>query len=200
MMIDGCLAWERKDTTREFSLSEQGRLMSGAGQFTQRSCLVWGYVGRSSSCFIVRRRLGVGSIPPPLIFPYPWVVLVVGVFFLLLLFLPPLWHSSFHGFLYCWLRVWSWLEFNVTNAVVGAGRERLDTHGLAWGAAFAGSVSITSVTVPPATPKREGACLIYRVESHHTATKSIKNGNKNNRWRNRSNVLARLAEVGTRFE
>lgn len=40
-MIDGCLAWERKDTTLEFSLSEQGRLMSGAGQFTQRSCLVW---------------------------------------------------------------------------------------------------------------------------------------------------------------
>lgn len=30
MMIDGCLAWERKDTTLEFSLSEQGRLMSGA--------------------------------------------------------------------------------------------------------------------------------------------------------------------------
>lgn len=29
-MIDGCLAWERKDTTLEFSLSEQGRLMSGA--------------------------------------------------------------------------------------------------------------------------------------------------------------------------
>lgn len=29
-MIDGCLAWERKDTTLEFSLLEQGRLMSGA--------------------------------------------------------------------------------------------------------------------------------------------------------------------------
>lgn len=148
------------------------------------SGLVWVYVGRSSSCLVVRWRLGVESFFffRPLIFPYPWVVLAVGV----ILFCFPPWHSPLHDFLCCGTRVRSWHEFNVTNAV-GAGRDRLDTHGLIWGAAFLAQYQSQALQ-SPLQHQKERACLIYRMESHHTAAKSTKNGNKNNHRRNHSSV------------
>ena len=72
MMIDGCLAWERKDTTLEFSLLEQGRLMSGARAVHTK---VMSGLGLRWAEFILsccsERRLGVGSLFT-LIFPLPW--------------------------------------------------------------------------------------------------------------------------------
>lgn len=127
MMIDGCLAWERKDTTLEFSLLEQGRLMSGArAVHTQRSCLVWVYVGRSSSCHVVWTAAWCWK-SFTLIFP-PWVVLVVGVVFYFFSSSPC--KLFLNVSLCCWSRVWSWHDFNVTNAV-GAGTGSIPTvlHG-----------------------------------------------------------------------
>lgn len=177
-MIDGCLAWERKDTTLEFSLLEQGRLMSGArAVHTQRSCLVWVYVGRSSSCHVVRTAAWCWK-SFTLIFP-------LGSYWLLEL--SHLFSFSFPCKLLlnvslCWSRVWSWLDFNVTSVVGLEGKRSIPAvlHG--------GRHSWLSINFkrhdPPATPKRERAYLIYRMESHHTAAKSTKNGNKNNHRRN----------------
>lgn len=92
MMIDGCLAWERKDTTLEFSLLEQGRLMSGARAVHTK---VMSGLGLRWAEFILsccsERRLGVGSLFT-LIFPLPWSywLLELSCFCLL-----P-WHSSFN--------------------------------------------------------------------------------------------------------
>lgn len=85
-MIDGCLAWERKDTTLEFSLSEQGRLMSGARAVHTK---VMSGLGLRWAEFILSCCSDGGlvlevfhpNIPPPL------VVLVVGV---ILFYFPPL--------------------------------------------------------------------------------------------------------------
>lgn len=177
-MIDGCLAWERKDTTLEFSLLEQGRLMSGArAVHTQRSCLVWVYVGRSSSCHVVRTAAWCWK-SFTLIFP-PWVVLVAGVVFIF----PFPCKLFLNVSLCCRSRVWSWHDFNVTNlrsVLEGKGSIPTVLHGArhSW-------LSINHKRHdPPTTPKRERAYLIYRMENHQTAAKSTKNGNKNNHRRN----------------
>lgn len=142
MMIDGCLAWERKDTTLEFSTigareTHVGRravhtkVMSGLGlrwaEFILSCCSAAAWCWKSFA----------------LISPCPWVALVVGV----VLFCFALWHSSLNVSLCCWSRVRSWHEFNVTNAV-GAGRDRLDTHGLTRGAAFLAQYQSQALQTP----------------------------------------------------
>lgn len=64
MMIDGCLAWERKDTTLEFSLLEQGRLMSGARAVHNGHVWSGSTLGGVHLVMLFGRRLGVGSLSP----------------------------------------------------------------------------------------------------------------------------------------
>lgn len=110
----------------------------------------------------------------------PWVVLVVGVVLSFFFFSFPC--KLLLNVSLCWSRVWSWLDFNVTSVVGLEGKRSIPAvlHG--------GRHSWLSINCkrhdPPTTPKRERAYLIYRMESHHTAAKSTKNGNKNNHRRN----------------
>lgn len=176
-MIDGCLAWERKDTTLEFSLLEQGRLMSGArAVHTQRSCLVWVYVGRSSSCHVVRTAAWCWKSFTLIFPPGSYRLLELS-----LLFCPPFPCKLFLNVSLCRRsRVWSWHDFNVTCGRCWTGSIPTVLHGArhSW-------LSINYKRHgPPTTPKRERAYLIYRMENHHTAAKSTKNGNKNNHRRN----------------
>lgn len=156
MMIDGCLAWERKDTTLEFSLLEQGRLMSGArAVHTQRSCLVWVYVGRSSSCHVVWTAAWCWKsftlIFPPLGRTGCWSCLYFFSSSPCKLFL--------NVSLCCWSRVWSWHDFNVTN-LRSVLKGTVDTHGFTRGAALLAQYQLQASRNPPTTPKRERAYLI----------------------------------------